>query len=330
MGLVNSVNKSDDLQRLFDKTETRVKMSHHPCGSLKSFVQFLQSINESIFYKKKWISCFSASLLNCNFKEIRQGLLIVRTYDIKFQYVHNDRIVVLLWPLHGLRWYGRNRSLFLFESGSRCKLGPGLFVFKCKHPQKLIACLEKRINSLSYLYHNTTFITKSLHQLHDSHLNQGIAYSSSKSPHTIESISCSRPISAPHEESHSSKSLQPSSSVIFCCGPDNYLIPRKISEEVSLVSDFSAQMHDSRLESSACSPMYLNLPSDNYLEPAPASELPICTTRKNNDNNTELGSYVVALPSNPNGINNRISMNVMLNSFRTTNCSNNIYVPQLV
>ncbi|TNN09104.1 Docking protein isoform 1 [Schistosoma japonicum] len=172
MGLVNSVNKSDDLQRLFDKTETRVKMSHHPCGSLKSFVQFLQSINESIFYKKKWISCFSASLLNCNFKEIRQGLLIVRTYDIKFQYVHNDRIVVLLWPLHGLRWYGRNRSLFLFESGSRCKLGPGLFVFKCKHPQKLIACLEKRINSLSYLYHNTTFITKSLHQLHDSHLNQ--------------------------------------------------------------------------------------------------------------------------------------------------------------
>ncbi|KAK4467230.1 hypothetical protein MN116_009087 [Schistosoma mekongi] len=157
-----------------------------------------------------------------------------------------------------------------------------------------------------------------------------MAYSSSRSPYAIEPISPLRLLSAGNEESHSPKPLQPSSSVIFCCGPDNYLIPRNISEDVSLVSDSSAQMHDSRLESSTFSPMYLNLPNDNYLEPALASELLICATQKNNDNNTELGSYVVALPSNANSINNRISLSVMLNSFRTTNCSNNIYVPQFV
>ncbi|RTG81811.1 uncharacterized protein DC041_0004367 [Schistosoma bovis] len=249
MGLINSVNKSDDLQCLFDEYETRIKAkSHLPSNPLKPLVQFLQSVGESIFNKRKPI-CFSASLLDHDFKEIRQGLITVGVYNIKFQYVHNNQTVVLLWPLHGLRWYGRNKSLFLFQSGSRCKL----------------------------------------------------------------------------EKSHSIESLRSPSSVVFICGPDDYLLPRNIPEHNTLTFDSVTETPGSRVELSTFRQIHLDLPNGNYLEAAFAPNLPLMSNTQDN-NGSEHGKYVVIALS-PHF--NSPSTNFMINShspFRK--CSNNIYFPE--
>ncbi|XP_018655339.1 hypothetical protein Smp_044950 [Schistosoma mansoni] len=326
MGLINSVNKSDDLQCLFDEYKTRIKAKAHlPSNPSKPLIQFLQSVSESMFNKRKSM-CFSVSLLDHDFKEIRQGLITVRVYDIKFQYVHNNQTVVLLWPLHGLRWYGRNKSLFLFQSGSRCKLGPALFIFKCKHPKRLVSCIEKRINSLLHLYRNMTSVIKYLHPVRESCLDRKETYSSSRSELEIRSIGFSNSLNKENEEkSHSIESLRSPSSVVFICGPDDYLLPRNISEQNTLNFDPVTEMPDSRVELSTIRQIYLDLPNGNYLEAALAPNLPLISDTQNN-NNSEHGRYVVIALS-PHF--NSPSTDLVINSHpRFKKCPNNIYFPE--
>ncbi|CAI2735005.1 unnamed protein product [Schistosoma spindalis] len=323
MGLNNSVNKSDDLQCLFDEYKTRIKAKAHlPSNPLKPLIQFLQSVGESIFDKRKSI-CFSVSLLDHDFKEIRQGLITVRVYDIKFQYVHNNQTVVLLWPLHGLRWYGRCKSLFLFQSGSRCKLGPALFIFKCKHPKRLVSCVEKRINSLLYLYRNMTSVIKYLHPIRESCLDRKITYSLSRSELKIRSIGFSKSLDKENtEKSHSIESLRSPSSVVFICGPDDYLLPRNISEQNTLTFDSVTETPDSRIELSKFSQIYLDLPNGNYLEAAFAPNLPSISNTQDS-NSSEHGKYVIIALS-PHF--NNSSTNFMINSHPPfKKCLNNIY-----
>ncbi|CAH8667970.1 unnamed protein product [Schistosoma bovis] len=321
MGLINSVNKSDDLQCLFDEYKTRIKAkSHLPSNPLKPLIQFLQSVGESIFDKRKPI-CFSASLLDHDFKEIRQGLITVGVYNIKFQYVHNNQTVVLLWPLHGLRWYGRNKSLFLFQSGSRCKLGPALFIFKCKHPKRLVSCVEKRINSLLHLYRNMTSVIKYLHPIRESCIDR-----KTRSELKIRSIGFSKSLDKENaEKSHSIESLRSPSSVVFICGPDDYLLPRNIPEHNTLTFDSVTETPGSRVELSTFRQIHLDLPNGNYLEAAFAPNLPLMSNTQDN-NSSEHGKYVVIALS-PHF--NSPSTNFMINShspFRK--CSNNIYFPE--
>ncbi|CAH8567434.1 unnamed protein product [Schistosoma turkestanicum] len=327
MGLINSANKSDDLQCLFDEYKMRIKAETHlPSSPLKPLIQFVQSVGESIFDKRNSMLCFSASLLDHEFKEICHGLIIVRTCDIKFQYVNNKQTVVLFWPLHGLRWYGRSKSLFLFQSGSRCKLGPALFIFRCKHPKRLVSCIEKRINSLLHLSRNMTSIMKYLHPIQDLCLDRKTTYSPPEAKLKMKSVGSSKSLSKENkEQSHAIRPVLSSSSVVFIRGPDDYLLPHNISERNTLTFESVTETFTPRVESSTFNQIYSDLSNVNYLEVAIAPNLPLMSNYQNN-NITERGRYVVIV-STPHF--NSPSTNSMTNiHFPFKKCPNNVYYPE--
>ncbi|CAH8642268.1 unnamed protein product [Heterobilharzia americana] len=321
MGLTNSSNKSESLQCLFDESETRMKtVNVQSCNPLRFLSHFFQSMNGPFFDRREIASCYSVSLLNHNFEEVRQGFIQVRMYHIVFRYWHNNRTVRLVWPLAGLRWYGSNKSIFVFQSGRRCKLGEALLMFKCGRPKMLVCRIEKQINLLSRLHSSANFTDESSDSTQQLYLDGVI----STSVVTTASNGFSDLLSEENDESHpvNSHSL---SSVVFACSSNDYL-------EVHHLPEQHSHNYGVHISSQHCSPIepllprqiHSSLENTNYLELLPPVSLRSSDIQHHN--RSDYGEYVIALASSSNPT---LTYSVINSRLRNT-CLNNVYVQDLV
>ncbi|CAH8872915.1 unnamed protein product [Trichobilharzia szidati] len=323
MGLLNSTIKSESLQCLFEESERRIKAEDNfHCSPFRSIFVFLQSVHESSFNQRRLVFRHFVRLLNHNFDEIREGFITVRTYDIRFDYVHNNRNVVLSWPLHGLRWYGSNKYLFVFESGRRCQLGPALFMFKCKRPQKLVDRVEKQINLLSCLHSSLQFLSEPSDHVQELHtyletMNSLPRTSVTRNAYSLQSSS---------GDAGESRQLDFDllSSIVLTSGSDGYLIPRNISERHSPDSASDIRACNSPMEPLLPTSVDLHLINDNYLQVVSAFDIPPNSVES--PNGSQFGQYVV-LASHPHNISTDSSTNLR---FPTAMRLNNEYVQDLV
>ncbi|XP_029615028.1 fibroblast growth factor receptor substrate 2 isoform X1 [Salmo trutta] len=63
--------------------------------------------------------------------------------------LHTHRRDDVRWPYMCLRRYGYDSNLFSFESGHRCKTGPGIFAFKCARAEEIFNMLQEVMHSHS-------------------------------------------------------------------------------------------------------------------------------------------------------------------------------------
>jgi len=57
--------------------------------------------------------------------------------------------LVIKWPLHFLRKYGRDKQLFSLEAGRRCRSGHGMFYFKTDQYNAIFQDVEKNVKALA-------------------------------------------------------------------------------------------------------------------------------------------------------------------------------------
>lgn len=89
---------------------------------------------------------FYAINIDENNKKRNPGHLEVSETTI---YFHQKGKPSTEWPLKCLRRYGAEGEKFSFESGRRCKSGPGIYVFRCTKADRLLALLQERVRSNS-------------------------------------------------------------------------------------------------------------------------------------------------------------------------------------
>ncbi|XP_039285217.1 fibroblast growth factor receptor substrate 3-like [Nilaparvata lugens] len=75
-------------------------------------------------------------------QKLHDGQLEVTDTDL---IVYQRQRSPVRWPLRSLRRYGFDADIFSFESGRRCRTGPGVYAFRCRRAEELFNLLQSHI-----------------------------------------------------------------------------------------------------------------------------------------------------------------------------------------